>query len=138
MGAIPVSAEDGASRIVYIDDTKSKRDGVSAVGGEITRESLDFGAPQEIKYVRRIWPRLTGTTGTIVKIRVGVQGEATGPISWSSIQDFRINEDDFLNFDEAGRYISVRFFEDTAPGAQTQPDWTIRGFDIEYVLAGQF
>ena len=138
LGAIPLSSDDGASRIVYIDDTSSKRDGVSPVGGQITRESLDFGAPQEVKYIRRIWPRITGSTGTVVKVRVGVQAEPTGHISWSAIQDYNVNEDDFLNFDASGRYISVRFGEDTTPGAPVQPVWSVHGFDVEYVLQGQF
>ena len=138
LGAIPLSPIDGASLIVYIDDTNSQRDGVTAVGGLITRESLDFGAPQEVKYIRRIWPRITGSTGTIIKVRVGVQDDPTSAISWSVTQDYRINVDDFLNFDSSGRYISVRFAEDIAPGAPIQSVWGVHGFDVECVLQGQF
>ena len=138
LGAVPVSTDDQASRILYIDDTNSRRDGISPVGGQVTREALDFGAPQEVKYIRRVWPRVTGSTGTIVKVRVGTQDDPTSPINWSVIQDFNVNVDSFLNFDDSGRYLSFRFAEDTAPGAPIQALWTIHGFDVEYVLQGQF
>ena len=137
LGAVPVSSVDGNSRILYIDDTNSNRDG-TPVGGILTREALDFGAPQEFKYIRRIWPRIVGSTGTIIKIRIGVQDDPGSAISFTPIQDFRVNVDQFLNFDASGRYITVRFQEDTAPGAPVQSIWSVHGFDVEYVLQGQF
>ena len=133
-----LAASPPNSQLLFVDDTNSKSDGVSPVGGTITRESLELGAPESFKYVRRIWPRIDGTTGTIVKIRVGSQVTPSGAISWSAFQDFNVNEDDFLNFDVAGRYISVRFEEDTVPGAPIQALWQLHGFDIEYTLQGEF
>ena len=126
------------SQLLFVDDSNSLSDGVTPVGGTITRESLELGAPESFKYVRRIWPRIDGSTGTVVKIRVGAQTTPSGAISWSPIQDFDVNVDDFLNFDIAGRYISVRFEEDTAPGAPIQALWQLHGFDIEYTLQGEF
>ena len=126
---------DGNSRLLFVDDTSTTRDD-AAVVGQISRESLDLGTPEALKYVRRIWPRIDGSTGTIIKIRVGVQDEPSEAISWSVQQDFRVNEDDFLNFDASGRYISVRFEDDSAPGAQANTIWGIHGFDIEYTFQG--
>jgi hypothetical protein len=138
LAAVPDSTTDGLSRLLFIDDTNSKVDGTSPVGGQVTRESLDFGAPQEFKYIRRIWPRIEGNTGTIVKVRIGVQDDPSSAITFSPIQDFTVNVDNFLNFDLSGRYISVRFEEDTAPGAPVQASWDVHGFDVEYVLQGRF
>jgi hypothetical protein len=123
--------------LLFVDDTSTSRD-ESAVIGQITRESLDLGTPEALKYVRRVWPRLEGSSGTVVKVRVGVQDEPSEGISWSVQQDFRINEDDFLNFDQSGRYISVRFEDDSAPGADTNPLWRVHGFDLEYTFQGDF
>jgi hypothetical protein len=53
-------------------------------------------------------------------------------------QDFNVNVDDFLNFDASGRYISVRFEDDDAPGATPNPIWSIHGFDLEYTFQGDF
>ena len=128
---------DGNSRLLFVDDTSTTRDG-SAVIGQITRESLDLGNPEALKYVRRIWPRIEGSTGTTIKVRVGVQDEPSEGISWSPQQDFRINEDDFLNYDQSGRYISVRFEDDSAPGAAANPIWRVHGFDLEYTFQGDF
>ena len=133
-----LAATPSTEQLLFVDDSNSLSDGVSPVGGVITRESLELGAPESFKYVRRIWPRIDGTTGTIVKVRVGSQVTPSGGISWSAIQDFNVNVDDFLNFDIAGRYISVRFEEDTAPGAPVQALWQVHGFDIEYTLQGEF
>lgn len=137
LGAVPDSNVDAKARIVFVDNANSLVDG-TPVGGQITRESLDLGAPESFKYVRRVWPRITGSTGTIVQVRVGTQTDPSAGISWSVTQDFRVNVDKFLNFDKSGRYISVRFEEDTSPTAQPQATWSVHGFDLEYTLQGEF
>jgi len=128
---------DGNSRLLFIDDTSTNRDD-SPVVGQITRETLDLGTPEALKYIRRVWPRIDGSTGTVLKVRIGVQDEPTEGISWSPQQDFRVNVDDFLNFDQAGRYISVRIEDDAAPGATPNPIWSVHGFDLEYTFSGDF
>jgi hypothetical protein len=133
-----LAAAPATEQLLFVDDSNSLSDGVSPVGGTITRESLELGAPESFKYVRRIWPRIDGSTGTVVKIRVGGQTTPSGAISWSPVQDFEVNVDDFLNFDVAARYISVRFEEDTSPGAPVQALWQLHGFDVEYTLQGEF
>ena len=126
---------DGNSRLIFVDDTSTLRDD-SAVIGQITRESLDLGNPEAFKFVRRVWPRVEGSTGTVLKIRIGVQDEPSAGITWSPQQDFAINVDDFLNFDLSGRFISVRFEDDSAPGATPNPVWRVHGFDLEYTFQG--
>ena len=128
---------DGLSRLLFVDDTSSLRDD-TAINGQITRASLDLGNPEAFKFVRRIWPRIEGSTGTTIKVRVGVQDEPSAGIAWSPLQDFKINETDFLNFDASGRYISVRFEDDSAPGASINPIWRVHGFDLEYTFQGDF
>jgi hypothetical protein len=137
LAAVNTSSEDTNDRLLFVDDTSTTRDD-SPVVGQITRESLDLGTPESLKYVRRIWPRMDGSSGTVVKIRIGVQDEPTEGISWSPQQDFRLNVDDFLNFDQSGRYISVRIEDDPAPGASANAVWAIHGFDIEYTFQGDF
>ncbi len=128
---------DGLQRLLFVDDTSTTRDDLAVVG-QITRESLDLGSPEALKYVRRIWPRIEGSTGTVLKVRVGVQDEPSAPISWQAQQDYALNVDDFLNFDASGRYISVRFEDDSAPGATPNALWRVHGFDLEYTFQGDF
>ena len=128
---------DAASRLLFVDDTVTQRDD-TAINGIIRRESMDLGTPEALKYVRRIWPRIDGSTGIVVKVRVGVQDEPTEGISWSPTQDFNLNVDDFLNFDASGRYISVSFEDPGEPGATPNGLWGIHGFDIEYTFQGDF
>ena len=137
LGAVNTSDEDTNDRLLYVDDTTTNRDG-TAVVGQITRESLDLGTPEALKYVRRVWPRVQGATGVVIKIRVGVQNDPADGISWSPTQDFALNVDDFLNFDASGRYISVRFEDDAAPGANANGIWRVHGFDLEYTFQGDF
>ncbi len=85
-----------------------------------------------------MWPRVEGTTGTIIKIRVGQQSDPTSGILWSAIQDFEVNVDEFLNFDISGRYLSFRFEEGTAPTDLVQNIWAVVGFDVEYTFQGDF
>ena len=128
---------DAASRLLFVDDTSTLRDDTPVVG-QITRESLDLGTPEAMKYIRRVWPRVDGSSGTIIRVRVGVQDEPTEGISWSPQQDFNVNVDDFLNFDASGRYISVRFEDPSEPGATPNPIWGVHGFDLEYTFQGDF
>lgn len=128
---------DGLARLLFIDDSSTTRDG-SPVFGQITRESLDLGTPEALKYVRRVWPRIEGSTGTVIRIRVGVQNDPTEGITWSPLQDFNVNVDDFLSFDLSGRYISVRFEDDGQPGAPANALWRVHGFDLEYTFQGDF
>ena len=128
---------DGNARLLFVDDTTTNRVD-EAIVGQITRESLDLGTPESMKYVRRVWPRVNGPTGVTIRIRVGVQNDPTEAITWSPLQDFRLNEDDFLNFDLSGRYISVRFEDDGTPGADPNNVWQVHGFDLEYTFQGDF
>lgn len=145
LAAVPESAPtgindplgDGNSRLLFVDDTSTTRDD-SAVVGQITRESLDLGTPEALKYVRRVWPRIEGSTGTIIRVRVGVQDEPSEGISWSPQQDFLVNETDFLNFDQSGRYISVRFEDPGQVEGIINPTWRVHGFDLEYTFQGDF
>lgn len=137
LAAVPDSTIDAKARLLFIDNANSLVDG-TPVGGSITRESLDLGAPESFKYIRRVWPRITGSTGTVVQVRVGVQNDPSSGILWSALQDFNVNVDKFLNFDTSGRYISVRFEEDTSPTAIPQATWSVHGFDLEYTLQGEF
>jgi hypothetical protein len=99
---------------------------------------MDLGTPESLKYVRRVWPRVEGSTGTTLEIRIGVQNDPTAGISWSPLQEFRINEDTFLNFDLSGRFISVRFEDLSAPGSTPNALWRVHGFDLEYTFQGDF
>ena len=123
--------------MLFVDDSSTTRSGDPVVG-IIRRESMDLGTPEALKYCRRIWPRIDGSTGTVVRVRVGVQDEPTEGISWTPLQDFNVNVDDFLNFDVSGRFISVSFEDPGEPGAAGNPIWGIHGFDIEYTFQGDF
>lgn len=143
LAAVPESVDvgdgvaDTNSRLLFVDDSSTLRDDSNVVG-QITRESLDLGTPEALKYVRRVWPRIEGSTGTTIRIRIGVQNEPSEGITWSPLQDFKVNEDDYLNFDQSGRYISVRFEDPGEPEAAANALWRVHGFDLEYTFQGDF
>jgi len=96
------------------------------------REGLDLGAPDRIKFVTRIWPKVEGTNGSVVKVRVGGALEVNGPIVFDDFQDYIIGTTVSLGVNASGRYIAVTF------RSETNAVWRSPAFDLEVRKAGHF
>ncbi len=98
----------------------------------LQRIGLDFGAADKFKFVTRIWPKLEGTNGSIVRTRVGGSENVNSPVVWQPYQDYVIGETDSLDFLASGKFISVEF------RSETNAIWRSPAFDLEVNLQGSF
>ena len=96
------------------------------------REGLDLGSPDRIKFVTRIWPKIEGTDGSTVMVRVGGALEVNGPITFDDFQDYIIGTTVSLGVNATGRFIAVEF------RSETNAIWRSPAFDLEVRLAGKF
>ncbi len=116
--------------------------GADAAGADIvstlSRESLDFGEPDRVKFVKAIWPRVAGIAantfenGSSFKIRVGTQMEPHESITWEPFQNFTAGNAAKVDVLARGRLISVEI-QSTGGGR-----WRCSGFDFEYELRGRY
>ena len=96
------------------------------------REGLDFGAPDKMKYVSRIWPKIEGTNGSVVQVRVGGALEVNGPITFDQFQDYTIGTTVSLGVNASGRYIAVEF------RSESDATWRSPAFDLQIKEMGRF
>lgn len=88
--------------------------------------------PKAVKLITRVYPILETVSPLPFKVRVGVQDQASGSITWQGPFDFNPAEDTFVEFFCEGRYISYQIsHEGTDP-------WRLVGFDIDLSLNGEF
>lgn len=112
-------------------DLQSDFDGVDPLC-RVVRSGLDFGKPDRVKTVTRVFPRIDGTSGMLMRIRVGGAMRAGGPIEWGEPRDFRIGLDEHVGASASGKFIAVEFETDTAGR------WRMPGFDLELSERGAF
>lgn len=98
----------------------------------VSRTGLDMGAPQIFKYVKRVWPKIDGTTGMLMQVRAGGAKQAGGPITWDEWKDFRVLQDKYVGVDASGRYLGFEF------RSQTGGRWSMPGFDVEMTPMGRW
>jgi hypothetical protein len=93
---------------------------------------LAFGNPDRRKLVSRMWPKITGTEGRPVSLRVGGQETPDGPVSWAAAQNYLVGQDAPLDVMVTGRYLAIEM--DAAPG----DPFRISSFDVTYVETGRW
>jgi hypothetical protein len=117
--------------LFYAVDVIGSNDGVP-INASVNRDSLDFGAPEIIKTVVRIWPHVTGNIDAPLLMRVGSQMNSDAPIQWGTFLPFNIGTSVKVDAFATGRYISVQV---SSVGGIP---WQLTGFDIEYNARGPF
>jgi hypothetical protein len=115
----------------YRNDAAADFHGTPVVS-RLVREGLDFGAPQDVKQVRTIWPRIEAQAGELFQVSVGGQMDIGDPIAWSPGVPFITGTSAKVDTFATGRFISVAF--DSIGGAV----WRISGFDVEFGVGGRF
>lgn len=120
-----------ANQKLYMMDSSASFDGVLPAA-YMERRGLSFGEPESIKLVRGIRPRISGSTGQSVNIRIGSSNDpftdpVYGPVMTHTIGS-TISNDCFVS----GRYIAVRF--ETGSGYQ----WRLDSYDLDVVQGGSW
>lgn len=106
-------------------DATVQRTGLSVVGRKRNGEwVVDHEA---FKFVRRLWPRLSGST---VRVRVGFQNTLEGAVSWGDFINFDPSVDLTVDFIGSGRAVAVEF-------SSTGNDfWTLDGYQLDVTKGG--
>lgn len=115
---------------LYLLDAAASFDGV-APSSYVERKGLSFGAPEQIKLIKGIRPRITGNVGDTVIIKVGSQDDPFEDPTYTSITHTigsTIRDSCLV----AGRYISIRFESGTAY------NWRLDSYDIEVETLGDW
>lgn len=115
---------------LYMLDSSSSFAG-SAPTGYVERRGLSFDAPEKIKLVKGIRPRITGNAGETVTIQVGSQDDPFEEPSYTTMTH-TIGSTVRNNCLVAGRYISIKFETGSAY------NWRLDSYDIEVDAIGDW
>lgn len=120
-----------ANTKLYMMDSSSSFDGVIP-SAYLERRGLSFGAPEQIKLVKGIRPRIVGNTGQTVNIKIGASDDPYTDPTWGPTMQHTIGQtvaDDCL---VSGRYIAVRL--ETGSAYQ----WRLDSYDIDVDNVGMW
>lgn len=119
-----------SSTLFYMLDTSQSFDGTLPVS-LLERVGLSFGAPEKVKLIRSVRPRIKGQKGGTVKVYIGAQDDPyETPIYTEMTHNIGItvNNDCLV----AGRYIAVKF------ETGTSFDWRLDSYDIDVEIQGNW
>ena len=96
------------------------------------RTGLAFDAPERVKLVRSVVPRIDGATGQTVQVQVGAAMDVEGPYTWSDPVTHTIGTSYKADTMAAGRFIGWR--------VQSSGNfaWRIRSIDLDVVAQGAY
>lgn len=120
-----------ANTKLYMMDSSSSFDGVIPAA-YLERRGLSFGAPEQIKLVRGIRPRIVGNTGQTVNIQIGASDDPYTDPSWGETMTHTIGQTIANDCLVAGRYIAVRL----ATGSAYQ--WRLDSYDLDVETGGMW
>lgn len=113
---------------LFMMDSSSSFDGAIPVA-YLERRGLSFGAPESMKLIKGIRPRIVGNTGDTVIVKVGYSDDPYLDPTYTSMTHTigsTISNDCLVS----GRYISVRFETDGAY------QWRLDSLDLDIEVAG--
>jgi len=116
----------GSTKFYMADDTEQS-DGTN-ITAYCEREGLDFGSPDIVKRVTRVWPRID-CSGDIT-VYVGSQMVHTDSVTWKAYT--YSSGDDRIDCDVTGKLISYRI------ESSTNVTWKAHDIGFEYTEKGRF
>lgn len=118
---------DDPSRLIVIDGANN--DNVEDYLSFMERTDYPLTGIDKVTTIKTIYPQMTGTVD--VKIRLGSQQRAGGPISWKPFITFNPSTDRKLDIRTTGVLHCFRIEAASSLGA-----WSFSGMDIDYEEAG--
>lgn len=114
---------------LYLLDAGATFDG-TAITSYLERRGLSLDAPDKIKLVKGVRPRISGVHGQTVIVKIGSSDEPYNDPTWHATTTYTIGQTTACDCLVSGRYIAVRFETGTA----TQ--WRLDSYDIEAETRG--
>jgi hypothetical protein len=120
-----------ANQKLYMLDTSASFDGLIP-DAYIERRGLTFDAPDKIKLIRGIRPRIIGTNGDTVLIQVGSSNDPYDDPVYGDVMTHIIGETVSNDCFVSGRYIAIKF------STGTSYRWRLDSFDFDVEIAGSW
>lgn len=98
---------------LFLLDAAASFDG-ALPAAHLERSGLSFDAPERVKLITGIRPRISGNRGGTVKVKVGTAELPDDDPAWLDTMDYVIGETVKLDTYVAGRYLAIRFETGTA------------------------
>lgn len=121
----------GTDQAITAVDVSSTFDGTPFTS-QMTRTGIAFGAPERVKTVRSVFPRVDAATGTRLRIEVGSSMDVEQPVTWSPPVEYVVGQTYKADTFASGRFIAIRY---------TSMDnnwWRIRSHGLDVVTAGAY
>lgn len=127
---------DPANTDLFLADFTNQFDGES-ISSYIERIAIPFpvqdGGPPDMrskKFFDRLYPRISGTTGGVVRIYFGTQEAVDGPVTWGAPQDFIIGTTRNIGIQRTTVLAALRF------ESVSDIEWRLNGYEIEVKKVG--
>lgn len=121
---------EGAPLIV-LTETGAQFNGVNPTC-TLERTGMAFDAPDLVKTIRSIVPRVDAAAGTVLSVQVGASMDAEQSPTWSGVSTYVVGTTRKVDLFATGRFLSVRFFSSSA-----QP-WRIKSYDVDLISHGMY
>ena len=106
--------------------------GGTDITARIERTGLAFDAPDRMKLVRSVRPRVDADAGTVLSVYVGRSFDPEGDVTWAGPYTYTVGTDLKVDCLVSGLYIGVRF-ESTADAA-----WRLRSYSLDVEMMGNY
>ncbi|WAK01872.1 hypothetical protein [Methylobacter sp. YRD-M1] len=124
----------GDNKIYLIDKPSVWTDNGQTMYRYLERENILINEDQNMKLIKRVWPKVTKVSGTnsTIDIYIGAAMTTTCVTNWQGPYQFNAEIDDKIDCFVTGRKLSIRF------SSNTDINWAINGFDLEFDNKGKF
>lgn len=96
------------------------------------KQGLSFGNAKKRKQIARIWPKLAGQAGDVVRFRIGGQDTTHGSTAWASPVDYVIGSEQAVDTFVQGRYMAIEV------SSTIGEPWRLGSIDVEFRPVGNF
>lgn len=112
-------------------DVSARFDG-AVFTSRLERVGMAFDAPDRVKLLKRVWPRIDAAVGTKIQIQVGGTNDVETPVVWSAPVTYTVGSTTKADLFASGRFLAIRF-----QSLDNQP-WRIRSYDLDVQTQGYF
>jgi hypothetical protein len=128
-----VMLQADVANLFRFDNTEFE-DGAN-IAANIERTYYDFGIPEQVKTLTRIWPRVSSYNANLVlEVRAGGSATPDLPVEWADWVDYVPATTDFVSTFATGRFLSFQF----RVTGDTSHLFSLLGFDVELAPRGRF
>ena len=99
---------------------------------KVERTGLAFDAPDSVKLIKAVYPRIDGTTGSTLYIQAGGAMDVEGSYTWSDPIPYVIGTTYRADLFVSGRFLAYRVYSTDAF------DWRIKSLDMDIQTMGAY